>query len=125
MPDECASIRSIARWVLPVLVGPSTAVTPAPRARASRLLGEENEIAISYPGEWEGPPPFPSLLYHNATGEKPVVKLWNESRTNRGRIADSLPVGFRSLPYLAPTLLGATKSSKCVPACLGAFDLRC
>src|ERR1700712_792172 len=32
-PEECASIRSIARWVLPVLVGPSTAVTPAPGAR--------------------------------------------------------------------------------------------
>jgi hypothetical protein len=27
MPDECPSMRSIARWVLPVLVGPSTAVT--------------------------------------------------------------------------------------------------
>ena len=39
-------MRSIARWVLPVLVGPSTAVTPAPRARASRLVGEENEMDI-------------------------------------------------------------------------------
>src|SRR5450631_1144243 len=34
MPLECASMRSIARWVLPVLVGPSTAVTPAPGARS-------------------------------------------------------------------------------------------
>src|SRR5262245_30285624 len=47
MPEECASMRSMARWVLPVLVGPSTAVTPAPRARASRLWGAENETGIS------------------------------------------------------------------------------
>src|SRR5262245_14456032 len=47
MPDECASMRSTARWVLPVLVGPSTAVTPAPRARTSRLWGAENETGIS------------------------------------------------------------------------------
>src|SRR5690349_14333925 len=40
-------MRSIARWVLPVLVGPSTAVTPVPRARASRLVGDENEMAIA------------------------------------------------------------------------------
>src|SRR3954470_14346345 len=46
MPDECASMRSMARWVLPVLVGPSTAVTPAPRAWASRLIGDEKEIGI-------------------------------------------------------------------------------
>src|SRR5262249_19364290 len=47
IPVECPSMRSIARWVLPVLVGPSTAVTPAPRARASRLVGDENEMAIA------------------------------------------------------------------------------
>src|SRR5215510_3066365 len=47
MPEECASMRSIARWVLPVLVGPSTAVTPTPRARASRLWGAEKETGIS------------------------------------------------------------------------------
>ncbi len=46
MPDECASMRSMARCVLPVLVGPSTAVTPEPRARASRLEGEEKERDI-------------------------------------------------------------------------------
>src|SRR5215510_5006527 len=47
MPEEWASRRSIARWVLPVVVGPSTAVTPAPRARTSRLGGAENETGIS------------------------------------------------------------------------------
>src|ERR1044071_10342925 len=49
MPLECASMRSIARCVLPVLVGPSTAVTPAPRARASRAEWEENDIDIKNP----------------------------------------------------------------------------
>src|SRR6266404_250557 len=44
-PEECASIRSIARWVLPVLVGPSTAVTPAPGARS---WPNEEEKAIFY-----------------------------------------------------------------------------
>src|SRR4051812_18911242 len=46
----------MARWVLPVLVGPRTAVTPAPRARASREAGDENESDIRFPGwEWPGP----------------------------------------------------------------------
>src|ERR1700681_1623861 len=43
-PDECASIRSIARWVLPVLVGPSTAVTPEPGARS--WPNEEEKVII-------------------------------------------------------------------------------
>jgi hypothetical protein len=34
-----------------VLVGPSTAVTPAPRARASRAEGEEKEMGIKCPIE--------------------------------------------------------------------------
>src|SRR5690349_3715329 len=48
-PDECANIRSIARWVLPVLVGPSTAVTPAPRAREDLADRGEKVIAITHP----------------------------------------------------------------------------
>jgi hypothetical protein len=36
----------MARCVLPVLVGPRTAVTPAPRAPESRLDGEEKEMDI-------------------------------------------------------------------------------
>jgi hypothetical protein len=39
----------MARCVLPVLVGPSTAVTPAPRVRRSRSAGGENEIGINGP----------------------------------------------------------------------------
>src|SRR5262249_18722863 len=46
IPDECASMRSMARWVFPVFVGPSTAVTPVPRAPETRLLAEEKEIGI-------------------------------------------------------------------------------
>src|SRR5271156_1556582 len=49
MPEEWASMRSMARWVLPVLVGPNTAVTPAPRARRSRSVEGENEIGIEGP----------------------------------------------------------------------------
>src|SRR5436305_8877733 len=99
MPEECASMRSIARWVLPVLVGPSTAVTPAPRARASRATGEEKEIGISCPAGGEGSlrsPYPPSLLYHNVTMEGTLRKHWNESGTNRVRISDSAGVKIRS-----------------------------
>ena len=39
----------MARWVLPVLVGPSTAVTPAPRARKSCWWTGEKEIGIEGP----------------------------------------------------------------------------
>src|SRR5690349_16385466 len=41
MPERCASMRSIARWVLPVLVGPSTAVRrpERPNAPASAAWG--------------------------------------------------------------------------------------
>src|SRR6266542_3086444 len=49
IPDEWPSIRSMARWVLPVLVGPSTAVTPTPRARASRFTDEENDTGMGIP----------------------------------------------------------------------------
>src|SRR5512146_321229 len=55
MPDECASMRSMARWVLPVLVGPSTAVTPAPRARAPRTGCGEKLRVITDP-DWQPDP---------------------------------------------------------------------
>ena len=41
-------MRSMARCVFPVLVGPSTAVTPAPRGEDARLDAEENEIGIGW-----------------------------------------------------------------------------
>src|SRR5712671_6859651 len=43
-PDECASMRSMARCVLPVLVGPSTAVTPAPGARSAPYVEGEKAM---------------------------------------------------------------------------------
>src|SRR5689334_3857888 len=45
-PEEWPSIRSMARCVLPVLVGPSTAVTPAPGARSLENVAWEGEKAI-------------------------------------------------------------------------------
>src|SRR6266568_5093877 len=115
IPDECASIRSIARCVLPVLVGPNTAVTPAPRARSSRSALGENEIDIEGPAGAVATAIKTVLLYHNVTlgkpcacgespvlagkalcllgkpcacWESPVLNVWNESGTNRGRIGD-------------------------------------
>ena len=179
-------MRSMARWVLPVLVGPSTAVTPAPRAPVSRLVeeeGEEKEMGIddltcgpsgvvarvdraahhaqigarrlaetcsadlgqdarhrslalrtrdwsssqygSDPGDRVSvaasdiSPGLSSFVYHNATGkgpvrlrERPVLKLWNESGTNRARIADSMPVGIRSRPHLALSGARTPRSSR-------------
>ena len=43
----------MARWVLPVLVGPSTAVTPAPRVRDARAGCGEKLIAITRPDWWQ------------------------------------------------------------------------
>src|SRR5215470_7147150 len=43
MPEEWPSMRSIARWVLPVLVGPSTAVTPEPGARSEGNVDVEEK----------------------------------------------------------------------------------
>src|ERR1700733_5930404 len=107
----------MARCVLPVLVGPSTAVTPAPRARRSRSAGGEKENGIKGPAltplpafrlpEWWGGDCF---LYHNVTLERPVLKVWNESGTNRGRIGDSDPVRLRSLRYMALAAILNTRS---------------
>src|SRR5665213_3132976 len=109
MPDEWASIRSMARCVLPVLVGPRTAVTPAPRARASDDGFWENESGITRPDCGQGlfAGPAKGLLYHNATVWGRAVeyrglrvKLWNESGTKRARIADSRFVQIRSRLHL-------------------------
>src|ERR1700728_512327 len=83
----------MARCVFPVLVGPSTAVTPAPRARRSRSVEGEKEIGIEGPG-WRAAQRL--HLYHNMTLESAVLKVWNESGTNRGRIGDSRTVRLRS-----------------------------
>src|SRR5271170_511139 len=90
----------MARCVLPVLVGPSTAVTPAPRARSSRSAGGEKEIGINGPAFTHHWRDKRRLLYHNVTLERPVLKMWNESGTNRGRIGDSQPVRVRSPRYM-------------------------
>jgi len=40
-------------------------------------------------------------LYHKAALESPVLNMWNESGTNRGRIGDSAAVRLRSLRDMA------------------------
>src|SRR5579863_6368334 len=54
-------------------------------------------------------------LYHNNTTEKScavrnrsVIKVWNESGTNRGRIGDSRRVRLRSLRHMALLLFQNT-----------------
>src|SRR5215469_13346243 len=51
---------------------------------------------------------------HGKAVGAPVLKLWNESRTNRARIADSVVVGIRSRPHLVAWPLHATKSCKAI-----------
>src|SRR5215469_12147029 len=102
----------MARWVFPVLVGPSTAVTPAPRARRARSAGGENEIGIKVPAFTRHCAVWRALLYHNVTRNISVLKMWNESGTNRGRIGDSQTVRFRSPRYMASLLHMNTKSGR-------------
>ena len=131
MPEECASMRSIARWVLPVLVGPRTAVTPAPRARASLRTPDEKEMGIKDPKTeaagaayraqarkpgreslWGGyvasklrqPKVWLEICFipqHKRACFVPLLRMRNESGTNRGRIGDSDAIRFRSLRHLA------------------------
>src|ERR1700733_10086673 len=107
-PEECASSRSMARWVLPVLVGPSTAVTPKPGARPLPNVGAEEEKTM-FSGDFcvVGV----SEVFHNATHLRSRLKLWNESGTNRARIGDSTPLRLRSPQYLALAPHTGTRSS--------------
>ena len=56
--------------------------------------------------------PARGFLYHNATHRRRLapVKLWNESGTNRARIADSGAMRLRSRRHLASGALSATRS---------------
>ena len=89
MPPPWPSMRSTARWVLPVLVGPSTAVT---------VLGEGinngfKEMLSSHLGR----------MYRQVKEYCPVlnrpVSVWIQSRTNLARIA---PAG--NFPHLFPSI---------------------
>src|SRR4051812_43645579 len=110
-PEECATIRSIARWVLPVLVGPSTAVTPKPGARPSEGIG-----AIEEKGMLSNVSASPTLVasrqivYHNATPRRSQLKFWNESGTNRARIGDSHFCGGVHRNIWIPYALSITRS---------------
>src|SRR5580700_224562 len=86
MPEEWASMRSMARCVLPVLVGPRTAVTPAPRARESRATGEEKEMGISCPEGGAGRV-LRTAIRPFCTTMRRVMGFGLSSRTSLERIA--------------------------------------
>src|SRR5258708_2958268 len=71
------------------------------------------------------PTESPSLaLYHIAREQacdQPVLKLWNESRTNRARIADSIPVRIRSRLPLVARRADTPKSCKAAKCETAAF----
>jgi len=50
------------------------------------------------------------LSITTAALESPVLNVWNESGTNRGRIGDSAAVRLRSLRYMAPSTMLHTRS---------------
>ena len=84
-------MRSIAKWVLPVLVGPSTAVTLLARAAGgSERKGSKAKEPIFSPAHAGG-----SVDGAYASLKQRLDK--NESGTKRGRIADSDRIGFCSL----------------------------
>src|ERR1700688_126889 len=85
-------MRSIARCVLPVLVGPSTAVTAAPGAR-SLWNAAEGEKAIFFGCFLLGAGKASVLakVSHIATYMGLRFKLWNDSRTKGAPIADFTP----------------------------------
>jgi hypothetical protein len=98
---------------LPVLVGPSTAVTPAPGAlslgnKSREESGEEDEKAMISGSFCDA---CFEEVFQYATHWGPRFKLWNESGTNRARIADSAPLLIRSPQHLALMTPGGTRSS--------------
>ena len=111
----------MARWVLPVLVGPSTAVTPAPRRRPSRVTGDENEIGIRFPG-WGGPLQRSghAFVYHNATPDQRALnaweRVWNEPGPNR-RLRRCTSFVHRDI-WLRPRRAATTSGSEAPPRSL-------
>src|SRR3974377_2361246 len=87
IPEECASMRSIARWVFPVFVGPRTAVTPAPRVPEARLVAEENEIDIKNWNWGEFIPAAPRRCVPQCDAQSPVAGLCLSCGTSLERIA--------------------------------------
>jgi hypothetical protein len=71
-----------------VLVGPSTAVTPWPRATASRDVTEEKDIAIRIPASAGTRRPLVRpRLYHNVTPATANSLVHSLSGTSPERIA--------------------------------------
>src|SRR6185312_2168980 len=93
MPERCASIRSMAKKVLPVLVGPKTALTLG--------AGADRWIMTSI---WDGAPRAGSLWQRQADRIAPFHQRfdgvccgcsytdWNGQGTNHGRITNSINI---------------------------------
>src|SRR5260370_13300137 len=74
------------------------------RRFAPRNDGKNGELVVSSA-------PFPPMLFQFATPVWSRFKLWNESGTNRARIADSCWLLIRSPQHLALRPICATRSS--------------
>jgi hypothetical protein len=107
---------------LPARAKPGAALPPTgwpvgfrPRRGGLERAGAPSLHRRHFPGTAEGCPSRRHSFGRPAmTGEgpvgSPVLKLWNESRTNRARIADSIHVGFRSRPHIVAGRSPTTKS---------------
>src|SRR5690606_8469866 len=84
MPEPWPSIRSTARWVLPVLVGPRIAVTRDGAMPADRSL-------MTRP-RWRTPPACTSGTGRKKAearnGKRNLTAPWNTGETNHDRIGD-------------------------------------
>lgn len=88
---------------------------PATPFRGRRLRAAPGGSVASGTEFWTYPALGPGwgLSRYQARGKlcgRPVLKLWNESRTNRARIADSTVVRIRSRPHVVACGSPTTKS---------------
>src|SRR5579871_6445639 len=91
-------MRSMAKWVLPVLVGPSTAVTARDRPASLSEAGAEKATFMRASGKTLATVTYfrhraecarrLADPYHKAAARKAEFFISNESGTNRGRIGD-------------------------------------
>jgi hypothetical protein len=92
-----------------------------PHTRAAECSGQGRSLA-RLREQWQTPCEMPHFSTSNHRVElsrtchrpsaEPLLSRWNESRTNRARIADSGPVGIRSRQYVVALAVLTTKSCK-------------
>jgi hypothetical protein len=125
-----AEVEALASWSGEEGPRPGRRHWPVPRKPAgSAVHGSARRPCARTAGAGAGPVPSPRYSPGTAEGcpsrrhggpprprqwespvGSPVFKLWNESRTNRARIADSIHVGFRSRPHIVADRSPTTKS---------------